>query len=94
MLRALALLLTIVANSCAAEPEGPTPGEVHAAALADFERTLAETIRRADEAADAVARTLEPIAGDDHGRGGRAPPLPERRARRACAGAGREGGRP
>jgi hypothetical protein len=59
---ALPLILSAASfGACAAEPDGPTPAEVEAAALAAFERTLAESIRRADEAAEAVARTLEPL---------------------------------
>jgi hypothetical protein len=60
-MRAVAILLVLCFGACAGEPEGPTPAETHAAALASFERALAEAIRAADQAADDVARTLEPL---------------------------------
>jgi hypothetical protein len=40
---------------------GPTREEIEAATIAGVERTLAESIRRADELAREVSRTLEPL---------------------------------
>jgi hypothetical protein len=49
----------VLLTSCGPEP--PTPEEIRAAALAEFEAALSETIRRADDAADRVARTADDL---------------------------------
>ena len=56
---ALALAAALPLLACGPEP--PTPEEIHAAALAEFERALAETIRRADQAAARVARAADDL---------------------------------
>ena len=60
MTRVRRLLLPLLLLAACGPPE-PTPEEIQAAALVSFERTLAETIRKADAAADRVARTLDPM---------------------------------
>jgi hypothetical protein len=60
--RALRVLLSaaaVLASGCGPEP--PTPEEIEAAALARFERALAETIRRSDAAASQIARALDDL---------------------------------
>jgi hypothetical protein len=57
-LRAPLLAFSIALSAC---NRGPTPEEIRATTLAEVERALAETIRRADDLAGDVSRTLEPM---------------------------------
>lgn len=53
--------LLVVLSGCAPAEEPADPAEVEAAALASFERALAETIRRVDRLAGSADRTLSPL---------------------------------
>jgi hypothetical protein len=61
---ASALLFTATAACGPSEPEGappPTPEEIEAAALAEFEHTLSEAVARIEALAGSADRTLSPL---------------------------------
>jgi len=63
-LAASAILIVATAACAPGEPEGdppPTPEEIEAAALADFERTLSEAVARIEALAGSADRTLSPL---------------------------------